>query len=45
MMDVQVWFYLKDSLHQVQLGKAKKLISGLHEDLMWDYELKMQEFE
>ncbi len=34
-----------DNLYQVQLGKAKKLISGLHEDLKWDYEMKMEEFE
>ena len=34
-----------DNLYQVQLGKAKKLISGLHEDLKWDYEMKMEEFK
>jgi hypothetical protein len=34
-----------ENLYQVQLGKAKKLISGLHEDLKWDYEVKMKEFE
>ncbi len=34
-----------ENLYQVQLGKAKKLISGLHEDLKWDYNMKLEEFE
>lgn len=34
-----------ENLYHVQLGKAKKLISGLHEDLKWDYEMKMKELE
>lgn len=34
-----------DNLYQVQLGKAKKLILGLHEDLKWDYEIKIKELE
>lgn len=34
-----------DNLYQVQFGKAKKLIVGLHEDLKWDYEIKMKELE
>lgn len=34
-----------DNLYKVQLGKAKKLVSGLHEDLKWDYETKMKELE
>lgn len=32
-----------DNLYQMQLGKAVKLISGLHEDLQFDYEARVEE--
>lgn len=32
-----------DNIYQMQLGKAVKLISGLHEDLQFDYEGRVEE--
>ncbi|MHA7128789.1 hypothetical protein [Algoriphagus namhaensis] len=32
-----------DNLYQVQVNKAKKLIQGLHEDLQYDYDLRLDE--
>ncbi|MBA4302143.1 MAG: hypothetical protein C0433_18875 [Cyclobacterium sp.] len=34
-----------DNLYKVQIGKAKKLISTLHEDLQSDYEYRIEELE
>ena len=34
-----------NNLFQVQLGKAKKLISTLHEDLQSDFEYRLEELE
>lgn len=34
-----------NNLFQVQLGKAKKLISGLHEDLQSDFSYRIEELE
>jgi hypothetical protein len=34
-----------DNLYQVQLGKAKKLISTLHEDLQSDFDYRIEELE
>ncbi|GMQ28630.1 hypothetical protein [Algoriphagus confluentis] len=33
------------NLYQVQLGKAKKLISTLHEDLQSDFDFRLEELE
>lgn len=32
-----------DSIYQMQLGKAVKLIAGLHEDLQFDYEGRIED--
>jgi len=32
-----------DNLYRVQVGKIEKLIKGLHEDLQYDYETKVEE--
>jgi hypothetical protein len=34
-----------DNLYRVQVGKIEKLISGLHEDLQYDYTEKVQELK
>ncbi|WP_297337369.1 hypothetical protein [Algoriphagus sp.] len=34
-----------DNLYQIQLEKAKKLILGLHEDLQYDFEIRLQGLE
>ena len=34
-----------NNLYQVQLGKAKKLIAGLHEDLQSDFSYRIEELE
>lgn len=34
-----------NNLYQVQIGKAKKLISNLHEDLQSDFEYRLEELE
>lgn len=31
-----------DNLYKIQLGKAEKLVSGLHEDLQYDFRLMME---
>lgn len=32
-----------DNLYKVQIGKVEKLISGLHEDLQYDFQLMLEE--
>lgn len=34
-----------DNLYQIQVGKAKKLLSGLHEDLQYDLSLRLEDLE
>ncbi|MFC3881166.1 hypothetical protein ACFOSV_13315 [Algoriphagus namhaensis] len=34
-----------DNLYQIQLNKAKKLVSSLHEDLQYDLEMRFNELE